>query len=142
MKKIIIYTDGSCIGNPGKGGWGAVLIYGEHEKEISGAEENTTNNRMEIMAVIQALAILKNKCRVDIYTDSKYVKNGITSWVYNWQKNNWKTANKKPVKNQDLWQQLIENTTKHEVEWHWVKGHDGDKYNEMADKLAHLAARA
>lgn len=136
MKKVTIYTDGACSGNPGKGGWGAVLIYNNIEKEISGAEQTTTNNKMELTAPIEALKLLKQPCIVDIYTDSKYVKQGIEEWIHNWLKNNWRTANKKPVKNADLWQSLYEQTQKHQVSWHWVKGHSGDKYNDIADELA------
>ncbi|MHA1541317.1 MAG: ribonuclease HI [Alphaproteobacteria bacterium] len=136
MKKIILYTDGACSGNPGKGGWGAVLLYGEHQKDLSGFAEHTTNNKMELMAVIQGLENLKEKCAVEIYTDSKYVKDGITKWIFNWQKNNWKTANKKPVKNKELWQALQIQVSRHVVSWHWVKGHSGDKWNEHVDQLA------
>jgi ribonuclease HI len=136
LKKVTIYTDGACSGNPGKGGWGAVLIYNNIEKEISGAEQTTTNNKMELTAPIEALKLLKQPCIVDIYTDSKYVKQGIEEWIHNWLKNNWRTANKKPVKNADLWQSLYEQTQKHQVSWHWVKGHSGDKYNDIADELA------
>ncbi len=136
MKKIILYTDGACSGNPGKGGWGAVLLYGEHQKDLSGFAEHTTNNKMELMAVIQGLENLKEKCAVEIYTDSKYVKDGITKWIFNWQKKNWKTASKKPVKNKELWQALQIQVNRHIVNWHWVKGHSGDKWNEHVDQLA------
>ena len=136
MKKVTIYTDGACSGNPGKGGWGAVLIYNNHEKEISGAEENTTNNRMEIKAAIESLKILKEPCEVELHTDSKYLKQGITEWIHNWKLNNWKAANKKSVKNSELWQQLDEQVKKHKINWHWVKGHSGDQLNDRADKLA------
>lgn len=134
--KIKIYTDGACSGNPGIGGWGAILIYGDKEKEISGGNSETTNNQMELTAVIKALELLKKKCTIELYTDSKYVMDGITKWVHNWQKNNWKTAAKKPVKNQELWQNLVKQTARHEINWNWVKGHAGDKYNEIADTLA------
>lgn len=136
LKKIIIYTDGACSGNPGNGGWGAVLDYNGKKREISGSEENTTNNQMEMLAAIKALEALKEKCEVVIYTDSKYLKDGITAWVKNWQRNGWKTANKKPVKNVELWQKLVELETKHNVSWKWVKGHNGHLGNELADRLA------
>lgn len=136
MKKITIYTDGACLGNPGPGGWGAVLIYNTHEKTIQGGENETTNNRMELMAAIQSLAQLNEACEVALYTDSKYVKQGMTEWLINWKKRNWKTASNKPVKNVDLWQALDKEVSRHRVSWYWVKGHAGDKYNEMADKLA------
>ena len=136
MKEIKIYTDGSCLGNPGPGGYGAILIYKNNEKEIYDGFFNTTNNRMELMAPIMALSKLKEPCNVKIITDSKYVKNGITSWIFNWKKNNWKTASKKDVKNKDLWQKLDIALDKHNVTWEWVKAHNGDKYNERADKLA------
>lgn len=136
MKKITIYTDGACLGNPGPGGWGAVLIYNTHEKTIQGGEHETTNNRMELMAAIQSLAQLNEACEVALYTDSKYVKQGMTEWLINWKKRNWKTASNKPVKNVDLWQALDKEVSRHRVSWYWVKGHAGDKYNEMADKLA------
>lgn len=136
MKEITIYTDGACSGNPGPGGWGAVLRSGRHEKEIYGGEKDTTNNRMELMAAIKALQALKKSSVVHLYTDSTYVKDGITKWIYNWKKNGWKTANRKPVKNMDLWQELDEAIARHEIKWHWVKGHDGDEGNERADALA------
>ncbi len=134
--KVTIYTDGACSGNPGPGGWGAYLKYGDHEKDICGGEKDTTNNRMELTAPIKALESLKKTCKVDIYTDSTYVKDGITKWIFNWKKNGWKTANRKPVKNTDLWQELDEIITKHEVKWHWVKGHSGHPGNDRADELA------
>ncbi len=140
MKKVKIYTDGACKGNPGKGGWGVVLIYNETEKRLQGREDNTTNNRMELMAAINALAALNERCIVELYTDSTYVQQGISSWIDNWKKNKWLTANKKPVKNQDLWQQLDQQVKQHEVNWHWVKAHAGIVYNELADKLASDAA--
>lgn len=133
---LTIYTDGACKGNPGIGGWGALLRYGDHEKAICGGEHDTTNNRMELMAAIQALKLLKRRCQVELWTDSNYVKNGITQWIHNWKKNNWKTANKKPVINQDLWQQLDNLCQQHDIAWHWVKGHAGHPGNEMADQLA------
>lgn len=142
MKHIEIFTDGACKGNPGKGGWGAILRMGEHEKEMSGSEKETTNNRMELMAAIQALKALNQPCRVSLHTDSKYVLDGITRWVFGWQKNGWKTADKKPVKNDDLWMALVEAVRPHKVEWIWVRGHDGHPENERADKLASDAALA
>jgi ribonuclease HI len=139
MKNVVIYTDGACSGNPGAGGWGAVLRCGDTEREISGGEAHSTNNRMEMMAAIEALNALKEPCKVDIYTDSQYVKNGITEWVKNWQRNGWKNAKKEPVKNADLWQALLAAVTPHDVSWHWVRGHNGDVGNERADTLARLA---
>lgn len=140
MKKIVeIYTDGACRGNPGPGGWGAVLRYDGHEKLLYGAEEYTTNNRMELLATIEALVILKRACHVILTTDSQYVKRGITEWLPNWEKNGWKNAAKKPVKNADLWQQLVQETQKHTIEWRWVKGHAGHQDNELADSLANQA---
>lgn len=137
MSEVIeIYTDGACSGNPGKGGWGAVLLYREHKKEISGFQKITTNNQMELMAVIEALKVLKKSSVITIYTDSVYVKDGITKWIINWKKNGWKTANKKPVKNLELWQELDLLVTGHQINWQWVKGHSGNKYNDIADMLA------
>ena len=133
---VEIFTDGACSGNPGPGGWGALLLYGSHEKEITGGEFETTNNRMELMAAIEALKTLKKPCKVKLSTDSSYVKDGITQWIFNWQKNGWKTANKKPVKNSDLWQDLLEASKTHDLEWAWVKGHSGHPENERADELA------
>ncbi len=133
---ITIYTDGACSGNPGPGGWGAVLIFGEHEKHLSGGEKNTTNNRMELQAVISALQSLNKSCDITLYTDSKYVMDGITTWIHNWKKNNWRTAAKKPVKNADLWQTLDNLRDDHTINWQWVKGHSGNKYNDIADELA------
>ena len=135
-KKIAIYTDGSCLGNPGPGGYGALLIFGKHKKEISEGFNQTTNNRMELMAPAAALECLTEPCIVDITTDSQYVKNGINQWIKNWRKNGWRTADKKPVKNADLWKRLDEAVKKHDVDWHWVKGHAGDPGNERADQLA------
>ena len=135
--RVEIFTDGACSGNPGVGGWGAILRYKDIEKELSGGEENTTNNRMELMAVIMALSVLKTKCNISLYTDSKYVMNGITEWLANWKSNNWRTANKKQaVKNIDLWQRLDELTQQHEIRWLWVKGHNGHPENERCDALA------
>ena len=133
---VEIFTDGACSGNPGPGGWGALLLYGSHEKEITGGEFETTNNRMELMAAIEALKTLKKPCKVKLSTDSSYVKDGITQWIFNWQKNGWKTANKKPVKNSDLWQDLLEASKTHDLEWAWVKGHSGHPENERADERA------
>jgi ribonuclease HI len=136
MKHVEIYTDGACSGNPGPGGWGAVLMYGKTEKEISGHEEHTTNNRMELMAAIKALHVLKEPCKVTLHTDSKYVLQGITEWVEGWEKRGWKTADKKPVKNVDLWQALVAAAEKHDIHWKWVKGHAGNVHNDRADALA------
>ncbi|WGL17364.1 ribonuclease HI [Microbulbifer bruguierae] len=136
MKQVTIYTDGACRGNPGPGGWGALLMSGNAEKELCGGEPLTTNNRMELLAAIEALGALNQHCRVDLHTDSQYVRQGITAWIHNWKKNGWKTANKKPVKNADLWQALDAAIASHEVHWHWVKGHSGDPGNERADALA------
>ena len=135
-ENVVIYTDGACSGNPGPGGWGALLIYNGHEKELCGGEAETTNNRMELMAAIEALRALSVPCSVDLTTDSVYVKNGITSWRENWKKKGWKTSARKPVKNVDLWQLLDEQNQRHEVRWHWVKGHSGHAENERADQLA------
>ena len=134
--KVEIYTDGACSGNPGIGGWGAYLKYKDNVKELSGSDENTTNNRMELVAAIEGLKILKKSSKVNLYTDSVYLKDGITKWIFNWQKNNWKNANKKDVKNKDLWIQLLEVVNKHDINWIWVKGHEGNKGNEIADNLA------
>lgn len=136
MKPVAVFTDGACKGNPGPGGWGAVLRFGEHERELWGGERETTNNRMELMAAIEALRTLKESCAVDLTTDSVYVRDGITKWMDNWKRNGWKTAAKKPVKNQDLWQALDEQVGRHTVRWHWVKGHSGHPENERADALA------
>lgn len=134
--KITIYSDGACSGNPGPGGWGAVLISGAHRKELSGGEAETTNNRMELLGAISALEALKRKSDVALYTDSAYVKNGITGWIHGWKRNGWRTADKKPVKNVELWQRLDELCDRHNVDWHWVKGHAGHPENERADELA------
>lgn len=139
MKQVTIYTDGACSGNPGPGGWGAVLTCAGVERKLSGGEPQTTNNRMEMMAAIASLGALTEPCKVDIYTDSQYVKNGITQWIIGWQKNGWKNAQKQPVKNADLWQMLLAETKRHTVSWHWVRGHDGNAGNERADTLARLA---
>ena len=136
MKQIIIYTDGACRGNPGPGGWGALIKFDNEEKEIFGGQTNTTNNQMELSAAIEGLATLKESCNVKLFTDSKYVMDGITQWIKNWKKNNWKTASKKDVKNKELWQKLDELISYHQVQWHWVKGHSGDLGNETADFLA------
>ena len=135
---IEIYTDGACKGNPGPGGWGALMRYNGHEKELSGGEAETTNNRMELMAVICALEALKRPSHVRVTTDSQYVKRGITEWIFNWKRNGWRTANKKPVKNADLWQALDQSVQQHRIDWAWVKGHSGHEENERADELANL----
>jgi ribonuclease HI len=133
-KQLIIYTDGACKGNPGIGGWGAILMYGKHTKEIYGATDNTTNNRMELTAVIEALKSLTRPCSIEVYTDSQYVQKGISEWIHGWIKKNWKD-----VKNVDLWQELLEAQKPHQINWNWVRGHDGNTYNERADYLANLA---
>ena len=135
-KHVVIYTDGACSGNPGPGGWGALLKYGDVEKELSGGDKDTTNNRMELLAAIKALEALKTSCQVDLYTDSEYVRKGITQWITKWKSNNWKTAHKKEVKNKDLWVQIDSLVCNHDVTFHWVKGHSGDVNNERVDKLA------
>ena len=137
---VEIFTDGACSGNPGPGGWGAILRFRGEQKELAGGESATTNNRMELMAAIAALEALKRPSRVEITTDSTYVKDGITRWIHGWKKNGWKTSAKKPVKNQDLWQRLDQALAAHQVEWHWVRGHDGHPENERADALARQAA--
>lgn len=142
MKQIHIYTDGSCLGNPGPGGYGAVLVFNQHRKEISQGFKHTTNNRMELLATIEALKTLTEKCNVSLTTDSQYVKNGINQWIKNWKKNGWRTSDKKPVKNVDLWQQLDEAVKHHEISWHWVKGHSGHPENERCDDLARDAANS
>jgi ribonuclease HI len=142
MKKVEIFTDGACKGNPGPGGWGVVLRMGHHEKDLAGNEPDTTNNRMELTAVIRALQVLKEPCHVHLHTDSRYVIDGITKWIFGWQKNGWKTAARKPVLNADLWQELLLAIKRHRIEWIWVKGHDGHPENERADKLASDAALA
>ena len=135
-KTVSLYTDGACKGNPGKGGWGVLMRYGSHEKELFGGEAHTTNNRMELTAIIQGLAALKRPCAVVIYTDSQYVKNGMEKWIHGWKKNGWKTAAKQPVKNEDLWQQLDQLAAQHQIQWQWVRGHAGHAENERADALA------
>lgn len=139
MKHVMIFTDGACRGNPGPGGWAALLRYGEREKTLSGAETNTTNNRMELMAAIQALNTLREACIIELYTDSQYVQKGITEWLPQWKKRHWKTAGNKPVKNADLWQELDKQASCHQISWHWVKGHNGHLENELVDALANKA---
>ncbi len=139
MKVVEIFTDGACKGNPGPGGWGAVLRYGTVEKSLYGSEPLTTNNRMELMAAIEALAALREPCHVKLTTDSQYVRKGITEWLANWKRRGWKTAGKQPVKNVDLWQRLDQEAARHKIEWHWIKGHSGHRENEMADALANRA---
>jgi ribonuclease HI len=134
--QVVIHTDGACSGNPGPGGWGAILAFGRHRKEIKGGEPHTTNNRMELMAAISALEALKRPCLVDIHTDSQYLRNGITSWIARWKTNGWRTTEKAPVKNADLWKRLDAALKQHRVRWHWVRGHAGDALNERADQLA------
>jgi ribonuclease HI len=144
-QKVVIHTDGACSGNPGPGGWGAILAFGDREKELMGGEPDTTNNRMELMAAISALEALKRPCAVDLYTDSEYLRNGITKWIVGWKRNGWRTASKQPVKNVDLWKRLDAAITRHQVHWRWVKGHAGHAMNERADQLARdglIAARA
>ena len=136
MKTIELFTDGACKGNPGPGGWGALLRYRDTEKELWGGEADTTNNRMELMAAIQGLRALREPCKVSLTTDSEYVRKGITEWIENWKRKGWRTAAKKPVKNADLWQALDEEAARHDVQWHWVKGHSGHRENEIADALA------
>ena len=136
MKTVNIYTDGACRGNPGVGGWGVLIEYENHNKEMFGGEKNTTNNQMELMAAIQGLKALSEKCIVNLTTDSKYVMDGINSWIINWKKNNWKNSQKQNVKNKDLWIQLDKLNSQHDVKWHWVKGHSGHPQNELADQLA------
>lgn len=140
--KVRLFTDGACSGNPGPGGWGALLIWKGVEKELSGGEPDTTNNRMELMAVIEGLRTLKRRCAVEVWTDSQYVKNGITQWIHSWKKKGWKTADRKPVKNVDLWQALDAEAARHDVSWHWVKGHAGHPENERADALARAGVQA
>ena len=136
MPQVVVYTDGACSGNPGPGGWGAILMSGAHRKEISGGEAPTTNNRMEMMAAISALEALKKPSKVMLFTDSKYVMDGIKSWIHGWKKRGWTTADKKPVKNKELWQRLDDARQRHDIEWQWVKGHAGNTENERADELA------
>ena len=139
MRTVEVFTDGGCRGNPGPGGWGAVLRFGGHERELRGSEENTTNNRMELLAAISALEAMTESCVVVLTTDSTYVKDGITRWIRNWKANGWKTAAKRPVKNRDLWERLDAECLRHQVDWRWVKGHAGHPENERADGLANLA---
>ncbi len=136
---MVIYTDGACSGNPGPGGWGSVLLYKGHRRELSGGEAETTNNRMELMAVIQALETLKRACRIELHTDSTYVMKGMTEWLPNWKRRNWRTADKKPVKNVELWQRLEQAVERHDIRWKWVRGHSGVPENERADELARMA---
>jgi ribonuclease HI len=140
-ESVWIWTDGACLGNPGPGGWGALLRWNGHEKELSGSERGTTNNRMELMAAIRALESLKHPCSVVLVTDSQYVRKGISEWMINWKRNGWKTASKKPVKNADLWRRLDRAVGLHQVDWQWVKGHSGHPENERADELASSAAK-
>jgi ribonuclease HI len=140
MKKVTLYTDGSCLGNPGPGGFGALLIFGDHRKTLAQGFTHTTNNRMELLAPIEALNALSEPCDIDIYTDSQYVKNGINQWINSWKKNNWRTSAKKPVKNVDLWKRLDVACARHSMQWHWVKGHSGHPENELVDDLARNAA--
>ena len=134
--KVVIYTDGACSGNPGPGGWGAILVWGEHTKELQGGEAETTNNRMELLAAISALETLKRPMAIELWTDSAYVKDGISSWIHGWKKRGWKTADKKPVKNEDLWKRLDSARERHTIDWRWIKGHAGHAMNERADELA------
>ena len=136
MSRVEIWTDGACSGNPGPGGWGAILRFGEREKELCGGEQLTTNNRMELTAAISALEALKRPCEVDLHTDSQYLRQGVMGWMFGWKKNGWRTADRKPVKNEDLWRRLDEATGRHKIDWRWVKGHAGDAMNERADELA------
>ena len=138
---VVVHTDGACSGNPGPGGWGAILHWGDHEKELKGGEPHTTNNRMELMAAISALESLKRPCAVDIHTDSQYLRNGIMQWINTWKRNGWRTASKEPVKNVDLWKRLDAALHTHTVRWHWVKGHAGHDLNERADELAREAIK-
>ena len=141
MYKITIYTDGACSGNPGVGGWGAILIYKDNKKELYGGNLHTTNNKMELTAGIEALKSLKKECEIDLYTDSKYVKDGITEWLYNWKKNNWKNSQKKDVLNKELWQELDILQSSHKINWYWVKGHADNELNNRADELARLGIK-
>ena len=139
LPRVVIHTDGACSGNPGPGGWAAILAFGDHEKELTGGEILTTNNRMELTAAIAALEALKRPCRIDLHTDSQYVRNGIVSWIAKWKQNGWRTADKKPVKNADLWRRLDAALTNHQIRWHWLRGHAGHDLNERADLLARQA---
>jgi len=140
--KVVIYTDGACSGNPGPGGWGAILFYGEKKKELKGGDLATTNNRMELMAAIQALEALTKPCHVELHTDSQYVQKGIHEWIHGWKRRGWRTADGKPVKNDDLWKRLDEARARHKVDWRWIKGHAGHEFNERADELARLGMKA
>lgn len=142
LPRVVVYTDGACRGNPGPGGWGAVLQSGHHEKTLNGFESRTTNNRMELMAAIMALRALKRPCEVALWTDSEYLRRGITEWIHGWQKRGWKTASRQPVKNAELWRELLEETHRHRIQWQWVKGHSGHPGNERADALANAAIDA
>lgn len=139
MKKVYIYTDGSCLGNPGAGGWAALLKFNQDEKVLQGREADTTNNRMELTAALKALEALKEPCEIELYTDSQYLRQGITEWMINWKRNGWKTASRKPVKNVDLWQAIDDAMTPHTISWHWVKAHNGHVENERVDTLARSA---
>ncbi|TBR13629.1 MAG: ribonuclease HI [Lysobacter sp.] len=140
MKTVLVHTDGACLGNPGPGGWAALLRYRDKEREVSGGEPDTTNNRMELMAAIRALEVLTEPCDVALYTDSQYVRQGITQWLANWMRRNWRSAGGDPVKNRDLWERLHQATGRHTIAWHWVKGHSGDPWNERVDRLARAQA--
>ncbi|MBG7609827.1 MAG: ribonuclease HI [Anaerolineae bacterium] len=142
IPRVTIYTDGACSGNPGPGGWAALLRFGSHEKELSGSVLNTTNNRMEMTAALEALKSLKSPCQVDFHTDSEYLRSGITKWMDNWKRRQWKTSHKKPVKNQDLWKALDHAVQPHQITWHWVKGHAGHRENERVDKMARQAVQS
>ena len=138
-RRVTLFTDGACSGNPGPGGWAAILIWGDHRRDLFGGAAETTNNRMELTAAIEGLEALTRGCAVDLHTDSQYLRNGITGWIHGWKRNGWKTADKKPVKNEDLWRRLDEARARHDVKWHWVKGHAGHDLNERADELARAA---
>ena len=140
MKKVELHTDGSALGNPGKGGWGFILIFGKHEKEGSGSVKHATNNQMELMAVIKGLEAIKEPCEIKLFSDSKYVLDGLEKWIHGWKAKGWKTANRKDVKNKEMWMELDEMRSKHKIDFNWVKGHNGDPLNERVDKLAHTAA--
>jgi ribonuclease HI len=139
MKQVTVFTDGACRGNPGPGGWGAILVSGSHRREMSGYEPQTTNNRMEMQAAIEALGALRERCTIDLHTDSQYLRTGMSEWLAKWKRNNWRTSDKKPVKNADLWMRLDELAQAHDVRWHWVRGHDGHPENERCDELANRA---
>lgn len=141
-RRVSIWTDGACSGNPGPGGWGAVLRYGAHEKELNGGEPLTTNNRMELTAAIEAIESLKRPCAINLHTDSQYLRGGVTGWIEGWKRNGWRTADRKPVKNEDLWRRLDSATERHEIKWLWVRGHAGDENNERADELARDGMKA